>query len=94
MTDFKKRIVKRAMNLFNHSYDMDPGSEGKSPSLAVAWQSTDIISSNCPVHVGVKLGKMSDNAYQCPVGKEIYKAKSNLANQTSKDRYDLGISIK
>ncbi len=91
MTDFRKKI---AMKLFNDTYDMGGDNEKKSSALEASWQSVDVISSNCPVHIGVRLGKLSDNTYQCPKGQEVYKAKSNIANQTSKDRYDIGISIK
>lgn len=66
----------------------------QSQQLAPDWASVDIISSNCPVHTGVRLKKSGDNQYQCPIGREIYKAKGSAANQTSKDRYDIGISIK
>ena len=80
------------MKLFYNSIDLDGDREKN--SVNVPWQSVNIISSNCPIHIGVRLEHTGDNCYQCPKGKEIYKAKGNIANQTSKDRYDLGISIK
>jgi len=89
--NFRQRI---AMKLFNDTYDMDPNSANQAPSLDAPWQGVDVISSNCPIHVGVRLAHLGDNSFQCPKGKEIYKAKSNIANQTTKDRYDLGISLK
>ena len=87
--NYRKKI---AMTLFNHTVDLD--GEKRQDALIAPWQGVDIISSNCPVHTGVRLGKMSDNVYQCPKGKEIYKAKGSVDNQTSKDRYDLGFSIR
>jgi len=91
MSTFSQRT---ALKLFNDTYDMNPEGDRKASSLDAPWQGVDVISSNCPVHIGVRLGKLSDNTYQCPKGREIYKAKSSIANQTSKDRYDIGISIK
>ena len=82
--NYRKKI---AMNLFNHTIDLD--GEKRQDALIAPWQGVDIISSNCPIHIGVRLGKMNDNAYQCPKGKEIYKAKGSIDNQTSKDRYDI-----
>ena len=87
--NYRKKI---AMNLFNHTIDLD--GDKRQDALIAPWQGVDIISSNCPIHTGVRLGKMNDNAYQCPKGKEIYKAKGSIDNQTSKDRYDLGFSIR
>ena len=87
MANYRKKI---AMNLFVNTSDL----ERNQPQLDPDWGGVDIISANCPVHTGVKLQKTGDNQYQCPKGREIYKAKSSIANQTSKDRYDIGISIK
>ena len=78
------------MKLFVNTQDMDDNS----PQLAPDWAGVDVISSNCPIHLGTRLLRTGDNQYQCPAGKEIYKAKGSAANQTSKDRYDLGIAIK
>lgn len=80
------------MKLFYNTYDMDK--EKKENTLAVPWQHVDIISSNCPIHLGKRLKRLADNSYQCPEGKEIYKAKGSVSNQTGKDRYDLGMTIK
>jgi hypothetical protein len=80
------------VKLFYNTVDLSK--EKKENSLAVPWLSVDIISSNCPIHLGKRLKRLADNSYQCPEGKEIYKAHSSVTNQTSKDRYDLGMSIK
>ncbi len=80
------------MKLFNNTTDLDNNKNEN--SLDIPWQHVDIISSNCPVHVGVRLKRLDDNTYQCPKGKEIYKAKSDVSNQSNKDRYDLSIVIK
>jgi len=82
------------MKLFRDTFDMDPDAQQNDASLEAAWQTVDVISANCPVHIGVRLAHTGDNCYQCPKGREIYKAKANIANQTTRDRYDLGISLK
>jgi len=79
------------MNLFKHTKDK---SEGEISSLHLPWQKVDIISSNCPVHMGVRLKRVGDNQFVCPVGHEIYHAHGNVNNQTNKDRYDMGVVIK
>ncbi len=63
-------------------------------SINLPWQEVDIISSNCPVHIGIKLIHLGDNQYQCPRYKEIYKAKGSVANETNKDRFDIGYILK
>lgn len=86
------------MNLFRDTYyfqnskDSNKG-QGAGRSLYAPWQEVDIISSNCPRHVGVRLRKIADNHFECPKGGEKYKATGSVANQTSKDRYDIGIDI-
>ena len=84
------------MNLFRDTYlfDEDGGERKRSEkALHAPWQNVDVISSNCPIHIGVKLNKIGDNQFQCPKGSELYKAKGSVSNQTNKDRYDLGIDI-
>ena len=85
------------MNLFKDTfYFREDGENQKEKSelaLHAPWQPADIISSNCPVHIGVKLAKLGDNKFQCPKGNEIYKSRGSVANQTNKDRSDIGIDI-
>jgi hypothetical protein len=52
------------------------------------------ISSNCPIHKGVKLEKIGDNEYFCPVGREKYKSHGSVNNQTNKDNYDKNFDVK
>ncbi len=77
------------MNLFRKDI-IDP-LKSQNNAMNVEWQSVDIISSNCPNHIGVKLARLSDGTFQCPKGNEVYKPHGNLSNQTSRDRYDLNI---
>jgi hypothetical protein len=83
------------MNLFRKTLKLqdERGRDGVS-SVDLPWQHVDIISSNCPSHTGVRLAKVGDNMYQCPFGKEVYKANGSISNQTNKDNYYLGIVIK
>lgn len=89
--NFRKRI---ALRLFNDTFDMDPNADKNAPSLEAPWQGVAILSANCPVHIGVRLAHLGDNKFQCPKGREIYTSHGSVANQTSKDRYDLGLSLK
>ena len=82
------------MNLFRNTKKLMDENQMPISSLDLPWQRVDIISSNCPNHVGVRLGKIGDNMYQCPHGKEVYKANGSIANQTTKDNYYLGVVIK
>jgi hypothetical protein len=88
-------LTKCALNLFKDTYlfETEEGKRQEGKALHAPWQNVDIISSNCPVHIGVKLSKLGDNKFQCPKGNEIYKAAGTVSNQTNKDRYDLGIDI-
>lgn len=82
------------MNLFRNTKKVNDPNTFPISGLDLPWQKCDIISSNCPNHVGVRLAKIGDNMYQCPHGKEVYKANGSLSNQTTKDNYYLGIVIK
>ena len=75
MINFRKKI---SMRLFPNTFDMNSEEKENTPSLEAPWQSVDVISSNCPIHIGARLLHMEDNKYQCPIGKEIYKAKGNI----------------
>ena len=77
------------MNLFKHTKDKE---EVGINTLEIPWQSVDVISSNCPVHMGVRLKKLGDNNYICPKGSEIYHAHGSVANQSNRDRYDTHVS--
>ncbi len=79
------------MNLFRNPSEIN---QPKENPVNVPWQSVDIISSNCPVHTGVRLSRLSDGVYKCPEGKEVYKVKGSVSNQTSKDNHYLGFSLK
>jgi hypothetical protein len=83
------------MNLFRDTYlfeqDKKPG--GKQRAMTSPWLGVDIISSNCPRHIGIRLERIADNKYKCPRGGEAYDAQSSVANQTNKDRYDIGIDF-
>ena len=71
------------MNLFKDTYLFDEDGEERKhaeKALHAPWQSVDIISSNCPVHIGVRLAKLGDNQFQCPKGHEKYTAKGTVAN--------------
>jgi len=63
-------------------------------SLGIPWVASDIISSNCPKHAGVRLTRINDTTYQCPHGKEIYKVNGSVSNQTNRDNYYLGFVVK
>lgn len=78
------------MNLFKHTKDITK--VGINP-LDAPWQKIEIISSNCPIHVGVRLKKVGDNHFVCPKGGEEYHTHGSVANQTNKDRYDTRISF-
>ena len=82
------------MNLFRNTKKVKNPDESPVSGLDLPWQRVDIISSNCPNHTGVRLKKVGDNMYQCPKGKEVYKANGSISNQTTKDNYYLGIVIK
>jgi hypothetical protein len=62
--------------------------------LYTSWGTTDIISSNCPDHIGVRLNRIDDETYQCPIDKKIFKPKGSVTKQTSKDNYYLGYQLK
>ena len=83
------------MNLFRDTYifeqDKQPGT--KERAMTSPWLGVDIISSNCPRHIGTRLEKVADNSYKCPKGGETYQAQSSVSNQTNKDRYDIGIDF-
>jgi hypothetical protein len=82
------------VNLFRNTKKLNDPDHFPVNGVDLPWQKVDIISSNCPNHVGVRLAKVGDNMYQCPKGKEVYKANGSLSNQTTKDNYYLGIVIK
>jgi hypothetical protein len=82
-------MKKRAFKL-----TMDKSRVPSVNSLFIPWQSTDIISSNCPKHAGVRLARVNDITYQCPHGKEVYRVTGSLTNQTNRDNYYLGYVIK
>lgn len=63
-------------------------------SLFIPWQSTDIISSSCPKHIGVRLNRMNDTTYQCPFGKEHYRVAGSIGAQGTRDTYYLGMVTK
>lgn len=63
-------------------------------SLDLPWQGVDVISSNCPKHHGVRLNRVADQIFECPLGKEIYKPHGSLKNQTNRDNYYLGDVVK
>lgn len=62
--------------------------------LHIPWQATDVMSANCPKHAGVRLNRLSDQTYQCPLGKEIYRPHGSVTNQTNRDNYYTGMIIK
>ena len=79
------------MNLFKHTKDKE---QTPINSLDIPWQHVDVISSNCPVHMGVRLKRLGDNQFICPKGCEVYHAHGNVNNQTNRDRFDIGVSPK
>jgi L-rhamnose isomerase len=85
-------------NLFKDTYmfreDGEERAQKTEQSLHAPWQEVDVISSNCPKHIGVKLAHLGDNKFKCPKGHELYKAKGSVSNQTNKDRYDMGIDFR
>jgi hypothetical protein len=79
ITKFSKR--EKFIQLFRKNNEEEPN------STFIPWQQIDEISSNCPIHVGVKLEKIGDNEYFCPKGRERYKSHGSVKNQTNKDNY-------
>ena len=63
-------------------------------SLEIPWQSTDIISSNCPTHIGTRMDRINDETFRCPKGGEVYKPMGSIPNQTNRDNYYLGLVLK
>lgn len=74
--------------------DIDEDVADEANALWVPWQETDIISSNCPKHAGVRLNRVGDETYECPYGKEIYRPHGSVTNQNVKDNYNTGMIIK
>jgi hypothetical protein len=62
--------------------------------LSLPWQETDTMSANCPKHAGVRLNRVGDETYECPLGKEIYRPHGSVTNQNVKDNYYTGMIIK
>lgn len=82
------------MNLFRNTKKLIDPNQMPISSLDLPWQRCDIISSSCPKHIGVRLAKVGDNMYQCPHGKEVYKASGSVSSQTNRDTWYLGMVIK
>ena len=83
---FQARRAIKIKLIHNKDRGVDP--------LWIPWQQTDVISRNCPKHAGVQLYRKDDELFQCPKGGEIYKPYGSIANQTSRDNYYLGNTIK
>jgi len=72
----------------------DPKDDIPISSLDIPWQSTDVMSSNCPQHIGVRMSRVNDQTFVCPVGGETYKPMGSIPNQTNRDNYYLGLVLK
>jgi len=73
---------------------VNPKNEIRINPLYLPWSDVDIISSNCPKHPGIRLARLSDQTFECPLGKEVYRPHGSLTNQTNKDNYYLGEIVK
>ncbi len=89
-------ISSRQISLFKSAaFRISPADKGPSiNSLWIPWQGVDVMTSNCPIHSGVRMSRINDEAYECPIDKRVFSPKGSITNQSNRDSWYLGQVIK